>query len=400
MTDFYASTSTAYASQPVFLIRRAERLPVPAGLDLNESRQPQIVAITIIAWFIAVLSVILRIVSRRIKRARLWLDDWIIVAAVPFSTALSFSVAGYGVSKGLGKHIWATPPDSMYAWAIVMLIGLVTYPVVVVCFKWSILAFYWRLFRFERSVRIFIWILVALVFLWGLAVFDPVNPLTPGSYNCRISQMKFLRWNAIPTLVTDVVLLILPLPYIWGLQLPRAKKIGIVATFLLGSFILIVTIIRLSFLVRGQASGYDMTWNMTEVILWVIAEANVGIVCACLPLLLPVLTKLRRETKVNEIRAGNKGYTRTVTPHEEEGMSYPLERVVPDDQNFAEVRVSSGGDKAPEDNSHAHYGGEYGSEMSLRRSDEEESAEEPSLDHRCGLGGNGILVTTEISVHK
>lgn len=69
--------------------------------------------------------------------------------------------------------------------------------------------------------------------LW--ARFDPVNPLPYGSYHCRVPQKQFLMWNAIPTLVTDVLLLVLPIPYTWGLRLPKAKKIGIVATFCLGS---------------------------------------------------------------------------------------------------------------------------------------------------------------------
>lgn len=51
-----------------------------------------------------------------------------------------------------------------------MLISQVTYPVVVVCFKWSILALYWRLFHFQRSIKILIGILAVVVFLWGLAV--------------------------------------------------------------------------------------------------------------------------------------------------------------------------------------------------------------------------------------
>lgn len=67
------------------------------------------------------------------------------------------------------------------------------------------------------------------------ARFDPDNPLPAGSYNCRIGQKKFLLFNAVPTLITDILLLVLPIPYTWGLQLPRVKKIGIIATFCLGS---------------------------------------------------------------------------------------------------------------------------------------------------------------------
>lgn len=60
-----------------------------------------------------------------------------------------------------------------------MLISQLSYAVVVVCFKWSILALYWRLFHFQRqSIRIFIWALAAIVFLWGIAVVCPKSQLS------------------------------------------------------------------------------------------------------------------------------------------------------------------------------------------------------------------------------
>ena len=36
-------------------------------------------------------------------------------------------------------------------------------------------------------------------------------------------------------IVTDIVVLILPIPWMWGLQMPAAKKMAIVGMFLLGS---------------------------------------------------------------------------------------------------------------------------------------------------------------------
>lgn len=43
--------------------------------------------------------------------------------------------------------------------------------------------------------------------------------------------------------------------------------------------ILVVSIIRLSFLVRGNFPNPDITWNFTQIMLWFVAEANVGILC-------------------------------------------------------------------------------------------------------------------------
>jgi hypothetical protein len=43
------------------------------------------------------------------------------------------------------------------------------------------------------------------------------------------------RYGSIPNLVTDVVVLILPLPLVWGLHVSSKEKIGLLVTFLLGS---------------------------------------------------------------------------------------------------------------------------------------------------------------------
>jgi hypothetical protein len=43
------------------------------------------------------------------------------------------------------------------------------------------------------------------------------------------------RYGSIPNIVTDVVMLILPMPLIWGLHVSTKVKIGLLVTFLLGS---------------------------------------------------------------------------------------------------------------------------------------------------------------------
>jgi hypothetical protein len=49
-----------------------------------------------------------------------------------------------------------------------------------------------------------------------------------------VDSVKFFYGNAIPTIVTDVLMLALPLPYIAQLQLPRGQKWGLAGIFLVG----------------------------------------------------------------------------------------------------------------------------------------------------------------------
>ncbi|KAK1255860.1 hypothetical protein MKX07_008119 [Trichoderma sp. CBMAI-0711] len=283
--------------------------PPPAGINLHDDKRASIMATSIVTWALAVSAVVLRIVSRRMRKMRLWIDDWLILAALVPSCAHVFGIGVYAVSRGLGRHVWAGPPDARYAWAIGLFIAELGYFVTITCVKFSILAFYWRAFRVMRSVLIPIYTLALIVACWAIAVilvtifqcrptsawwnrFNPSHPLQPDQYDCSVDSVKFFYGNAIPTIVTDVLMLALPLPYIAQLQLPRGQKWGLVGIFLVGIFVTIVSIVRFHYLLEGNLTSPDITWNFVNIALWSVLEGNLAIFCACLPFLRPLIIKL------------------------------------------------------------------------------------------------------------
>ncbi|UNI18365.1 hypothetical protein JDV02_004638 [Purpureocillium takamizusanense] len=283
--------------------------PAPPGIDLTQDRRTDIIATSAVTLALAMLAVGLRIVSRRIKRVPLWIDDWLIIASLPCACAHVAGIAGYAVSRGFGRHIWVNPPDAVRSWAIGLFIAELSYFCTLLCVKWSILAFYWRSFKIRQSIKVPIWALAIITLCWGIAVilvtlfqcvpiqawwqrFDPVNPLPPSDYTCGVDSRKFFYGNAIPTIVTDILMLALPTPYIWHLHLPRGQKLALAGIFLVGIFVTIVSVVRLSYLLRGDLTNPDITWNFVDIGLWSIVEGNIAIFCACLPFLRPVLSKL------------------------------------------------------------------------------------------------------------
>lgn len=82
------------------------------------------------------------------------------------------------VHNGLGKHVWAAPPNATRAWALGLFIAEITYTLGLVFVKWSILAFYWRIFNARPSIRIPIWIMFFIVCSWGTAVVSCCHPST------------------------------------------------------------------------------------------------------------------------------------------------------------------------------------------------------------------------------
>jgi hypothetical protein len=72
----------------------------------------------------------------------------------------------------------------------------------------------------------------------GLAIFTctPINkiwdPTVVGGHCLDIQ--KFFIGIAVPNIFTDLALLALPLPYIWGLHVKLPQKIAVMFVFILG----------------------------------------------------------------------------------------------------------------------------------------------------------------------
>lgn len=93
--------------------------------------------------------------------------------------------------------------------------------------------------------------------------------------------------------VTDAIILILPMPLVWRMRTTFKRKMQISGVFLLGSVVTIVSIIRAYY--AGKAVlGFnsDATYVSSYLYIWATAETGTGILAACLPVLRPVLNKI------------------------------------------------------------------------------------------------------------
>ena len=48
----------------------------------SDTQQPKILAVLCLSLVISYAAVLLRLVSRRLKRAQLWIDDWVIISSL------------------------------------------------------------------------------------------------------------------------------------------------------------------------------------------------------------------------------------------------------------------------------------------------------------------------------
>lgn len=93
--------------------------------------------------------------------------------------------------------------------------------------------------------------------------------------------------------VTEFIIIILPMPLVWRMNTSLARRLQISGVFLLGSIVTVVSIIRAYYTGRTTlAFKSDATYVGSYLYLWATAETGTGILAACLPVLRPVLNKL------------------------------------------------------------------------------------------------------------
>lgn len=118
----------------------------------------------------------------------------------------------------------------------------VTYNISLVLVKYSALAFYLRLFPVPFMIW-GVWTTVAIATGWvlstTLAIIFQCQPVQktwnreiPG--HC-INIKAFYVGQAVPHIITDIIILLLPVRVIYKLEQPLSKRLAIICVFLLGS---------------------------------------------------------------------------------------------------------------------------------------------------------------------
>lgn len=241
--------------------------------------------------------------------------------------------------------------------------------------KSSILIFYLRLSRNTQQVlRIASWAVLGVVNVAGV-VLTLLN-----IFQCRPIQAAFDRYQGevqcVPLLteficsapvnvVTDLAILALPLPVLTGMRLPFRQKLILVFTFTLGIFVTVVDVVRIYYLQQaitdvspGTSSNPEATfgdtaefaWNASLSLMWSAVEVNVGITCACIPILKPLIVRIL-PTMLIDPSGTSRGSDSTIRQpsgssrhYSDDGGVRPL-RTVPEDQPV--VTPGSAHDGAP-----------------------------------------------------
>ncbi len=144
-------------------------------------------------------------------------------------------------STGMGIHADKIPLDDIVLMSKFLVVAEILYVFNLMWTKLGILLMYYRIFHFPYFKKmayaigafIIAWV-ITITFLF-IFICVPVEKLwysdLPG--HC-IDQVSTWIANAASTILSDVVILILPIPQVWKLHLRRPEKLGAMFAFCLG----------------------------------------------------------------------------------------------------------------------------------------------------------------------
>jgi hypothetical protein len=144
----------------------------------------------------------------------------------------------------VGTHLAAVMiwnPQKLVGWAKGVLVIAWIWAIAVMLPKLSILGFYLRFFKSntERYITYAIMgLLVVTSIVNGLVTTFDCTPIAyqwDKSIQGRcIDVLALYRWMSFPNIVTDVIILVLPMRMVWALRMTRTQKLGLSVIFLTG----------------------------------------------------------------------------------------------------------------------------------------------------------------------
>ncbi|KAI0417809.1 hypothetical protein F5X98DRAFT_133902 [Xylaria grammica] len=271
-----------------------------------------VIAAAVLLPLLDIAAVALRFWARAKQKKAMKADDWLMVPATILVTAIGAAIT-FGVARGAVAHPTALPPDFdgnhleietpqttliyKIQWAFD-----VALPVASGCVKASFLFFYRRVFVAGKDgpAGYLVTGLVVLVaassagfFLASLFQCGVRFSALWGSTleivrNCE-DIMHLALAICITGFILDFIIIGIPIPLVWRLNISRTKKVAAAAVFLLGSVSIVASLLRLINLAPIVSNGFqphvDQLLVVTQYFYWGVVESGVGIIAVCLPTL-------------------------------------------------------------------------------------------------------------------
>ncbi|KAJ0117535.1 integral membrane protein [Diaporthe amygdali] len=264
--------------------------------DTPETLNPLIV--TTFFGAVALLSCIGRLYALKKRNQSFREEEYCIATALILtyvSLGIQWACVVYG---GTGRHIADVDmPDVVLTLKLILPFEAL-YGLTLMFVKLAVLRFYSRIFAPSAWVTWSVRVTAAAVVMWMVSVvLETFLLCRPLAFNwdttidgvCGDRNAVFVI-AGVTNMVTDFMVLLLPVPCIWKLQMPVGQKIGLLLVFCMGILITAISIVRLQSLM--VISFEDPTWTLPMGLLWTVLEPELAIINANLPLMRRFFAKI------------------------------------------------------------------------------------------------------------
>lgn len=269
--------------------------------------------------------VVLRYKARRLRAAKWSVDDWLVLATLLLQWGLAIILI-YGASRGtIGSHTAINPetgaaigtphePEISKFGALSAILTVIALGTL----KSGVVMFYRRIFVGDRFHKISLAVILFIV-LWTVAFFFATV------LECNGQNLNLI-WKSVKTFIgqcqkyktiqlahcasdvaTDLIVLSLPLPSIWRLNMSVRRKAVLSLIFLIGFVSVAAGTARLVIvavdIVETTADARDVLGTETNVLVWAYVEVGVGIIAACLPTLKPIFDSRSIDSVIASVRS-------------------------------------------------------------------------------------------------
>ncbi|KAF2641565.1 hypothetical protein P280DRAFT_426256 [Massarina eburnea CBS 473.64] len=270
-------------------------VPAPVGyvVDLEN---PQRRGEDIIAWagivgmVIATALLIIRAYTKVVLVKKITSDDWCLLMSWIFSIPVQFLITYRAPAGLIGIHAWELTGHQLNTVAKITLTTTVLYSPALAFAKLSFLCLYLNLnpgkgFRtgVYLTMLVVIGSCVSIVFSLLLACrpFAKNIDVTVREGQCLNKAALYIATGVL-NMITDIMVLILPIPMVLGLKMAKSRKIMVILLFSVGSITCITSAVRVA-LLPPMLYSKDSSWDTVYPSLWILIEASLIIITGTLP---------------------------------------------------------------------------------------------------------------------
>ncbi|TVY78177.1 hypothetical protein LSUE1_G007121 [Lachnellula suecica] len=282
------------------------------------TRGAQVTGIAVMALSLTWISALLRSYVRIRILKFVGRQDWLMLAAMLLLTILC-SLFLSAINYGLGAHMYNILPEGQVTGFKIIFNCELLYVVTTAVTKLSIGAYFLRLSSRKYQIRVVYTTLAVVMVFSTMYFFFLLFQCTPINYlwtqfssddiegSCLRSPIlaNVTYAHAAMSAITDWAFGILPIFFVWGMQMNPRTKFSVVLILSLGFFASSATIVRFVY-IRTLADTDDWSWEGINLVKWSMVEPAIAITASNIATLRPmfksfvVFASKRFDSKIND----------------------------------------------------------------------------------------------------